>query len=274
MSKRESFDLPKLIDEIKSSRKYRDMGIPDETIADILRQQLARHDKPSEAVRSAKAILHNVMAPYLGDPDYAQARSALDAAFASGKPDAVQQTAREILAQHDSTRERMPYLAEFYAAIREACPSIRTVLDLACGLNPFALLWMGLPADVSYHAYDIHQPRVGLINHFLNGMGLAALAEARDVLLNPPRVEADAAFLFKEAHRIEKRRKGASRSLAQSLNARVIFISLPNRSLDGRRDLGARMQRLIEEIFEGQPGGLRSAEFPGETLYWLERGNG
>jgi hypothetical protein len=34
------------------------------------------------------------------------------------------------------------------------------------------------------------------------------------------------------------------------------------------------MQRLIEEIFEGQSGSLRSAEFPGETLYWLERGNG
>jgi len=274
MNKRESPDLAKLIGEIKSSRKYRDTGIPDETVGDILRQELARHAKPSEALRSAKAILHNVMAPYLGDPDYSQARSALDAAFASGSPDTVQQAAREILAQHDSTRERMPYLADFYAPIREACPGLHTVLDLACGLNPFALPWMVLPNDAAYHAYDIHQPRVELVNHFLGGLGLAPLAEARDVLVNPPQVEADAAFLFKEAHRIEKRRKGASRSLVQSLHARVIFISLPNRSLDGRRDLGARMQRLIEEIFEGQPGGLRSAEFPGETLYWLERGNG
>lgn len=274
MSKRESLDLPKLIDEIKSSRKYRGAGIPDETVADILRQELVRHDKPSEALRSAKAILHNVMAPYLGDPDYGQAQSTLDAAFASGNPDTVQQAAREILAQHDSTRERLSYLAEFYAAIREACPSIHTVIDLACGLNPFALPWMGLPADTAYHAYDIHQPRVDLINHFFHRMGLAALAEARDVLVNPPQVEADAAFLFKEAHRMEKRRKSASRLLIQSLRARVIFISLPNRSLDGRRDLSGRMQRLIEEIFEGQPGSLHSAEFPGETLYWLERGNG
>jgi 16S rRNA (guanine(1405)-N(7))-methyltransferase len=274
MSKREPPDLPKLIHEIKASRKYRGAGIPDETVADILRQALARHDKPSEALRSAKAILHNVMAPYLGEPDYSRAWSVLDAAFASNNTDAVRQAAREILAQHDSTRERLPYLAEFYAAIRNACPSIYTVLDLACGLNPFALPWMGLPDDAAYHAYDIHQPRVELVNHFLGGLGLAPLAEARDVLVNPPQVKADAAFLFKEAHRIEKRRKGASRSLAQSLHARVTFISLPNRSLDRRRDLGARMQRLIEEIFDGQPGSLRSVEFPGETLYWLERGNG
>jgi len=274
MSKHEPPDLPKLIGEIKASRKYRGAGIPDETIADILRQELACHAKPSEALRSAKAILHNVMAPYLGDPDYDKGRTALDAAFNTGDPGALRQAAREILTQHDSTRERLTYLADFYTAIRAACPAIHTVLDLACGLNPFALPWMGLPGDAAYHAYDIHQPRVELTNHFLTGLGLSPLAEVRDVLIEPPQIEADAAFLFKEAHRMEKRRKGASRLLIQSLNARVVFISLPNRSLDGRRDLGARMQRLIEEIFEGQPGGLHSAEFPGETLYWLERKNG
>jgi 16S rRNA (guanine(1405)-N(7))-methyltransferase len=274
MSKHTSGDLPAMIGEIRNSRKYREMGIPDATIEDILRQELERHPKPADALRSAKSILHNVMAPYLGDVDHDQARNLLDSAFASGEMEYIHQAARTILKQHDSTRERLPYLEDFYRCIREACPGMHTILDLACGLNPFAIPWMGLPNPVNYHAYDIHQPRVMLINQFLHGFGLQPLAEVRDILVDPPQVQADAAFLFKEAHRMEKRRKGASRELIQTLHAQVIFISLPNRSLDGQRDLGVRMKRLVNGIFEGTGSEIHSADFPGETLYWVVRENG
>ena len=132
---------------------------------------------------------------------------------------------------------------------------------------------MGLRDDVKYHAYDIHQPRVELINQFLRGLNMQQLAEVRDLLVPPPEIQADAAFLFKEAHRMEKRRKGASRGLIQALQARVIFVSLPNRSLDGQRDMGVRMDRLVKSIFEGTGSEIRRAEFPGETLYWAVRKN-
>jgi 16S rRNA (guanine(1405)-N(7))-methyltransferase len=274
MSKHTAADLPAMIAEIRNSRKYRDKGIPDATIEDILRGELAHHPKPAEAVRSAKAILHNVMAPYLGDVDHKLARGLLEDAFVSGKEETIRQTARGILEGHDSTRERLPYLGDFYQCIREACPNIQAILDLACGLNPFAFPWMGFPATVNYHAYDIHQPRVELINQFFRGFGLQPMAEARDILVNPPEIQADAAFLFKEAHRMEKRRKGASRGLIQALQARMVFVSLPNRSLDGQRDLGVRMDRLVKSIFEGTDSEIRSTEFPGETLYWVMRENG
>lgn len=274
MSKQISENLPAMIEEIKNSRKYRQTGIPDTTIEDILSRELARHPKPAEALHSAKAILHNVMAPYLGDVDHEQARNLLEDAFASGERETIRQAAWKILEQHDSTRERLPYLEEFYRCIREVCPEMHTVLDLACGLNPFAFPWMGLPETVNYHAYDIHQPRVELINQFFRGFSLQPLAEVRDILVNPPEIRADAAFLFKEVHRMEKRRKGASRALIQALHARVIFISLPNRSLDGQRNLGARMDRLVNGIYGGTGGEISKAEFPGETLYWVERDNG
>ncbi|MBM3137202.1 MAG: hypothetical protein FJZ98_03325 [Chloroflexi bacterium] len=271
MSRLDPENLTVLIAEIRNSRKYRDTGIPDATIEDILRQELARHPKPSEALRSARSILHNVMAPYLGDLDPNQVRDMMDAAFASEDEGNIRQAARTILESHDSTRERLPYLEDFYRCIREACPQMRTILDLACGLNPFAFPWMGLPSNVNFHAYDIHHPRVELINQFLSGTGMQPLAEVRDILVDPHGIQADATFLFKEAHRMEKRRKGASRALIHALQARVIFISLPNRSLDGQRDLGVRMSRLVQSIFDGIGGEIFSQEFPGETLYWVER---
>lgn len=274
MSKHTAIDLPAMIAKIRNSRKYRQTGIPDATIEDILRRELARHPKPADALRSAKAILHNVMAPYLDDVNHELACGLVEDAFASDDEQTIRKSARNILELHDSTRERLLYLENFYQCIREACPDIQTILDLACGLNPFAFPWMGFPATVNYHAFDIHQPRVEMINQFLRGLGLQPLAEARDILVNPPDVQADAAFLFKEAHRMEKRRKGASRGLIQALHARVIFVSLPNRSLDGQRDLGERMDRLVKSIFEGTGSEIHSAEFPGETLYWVVRENG
>ena len=270
----EKTDIPALIQKIKYSRKYRGMGIPYSTIEDVLRRELERHPKPADAQRSAKAILHNIMAPYLGDVDYAQAELLLDNAFASNDVKTIKDTCRTILSQHDSTRERLPYLENFYRQILEICPHPSSILDLACGLNPFSFPYMGLPTTVRYNAYDIHKPRVALINRFFKGMELAPLAEVRDILVCPPENQTDAAFLFKEAHRMEKRRKGASRELVAALNAQVIFISLPNRSLDGRRDLRARMDVLFSSITEGVTGLTGSVEFPGETLYWIERRNG
>ena len=47
-----------------------------------------------------------------------------------------------------------------------------SILDLACAMHPFAHPWMNLPPDCPYLAYDLHQPRVDLINHFFQTAGI------------------------------------------------------------------------------------------------------
>ena len=266
--------ISELVDKIANSRIYRKTGIPRQTIEDVLNREFMRFPKEAEALRSARAILHNIMAPYLGDPDYTAESIKLAGITASKDRAVLKAFCLEILARHDSTRERNPYLSEFYKTIIEIAQTPYIILDLACGLNPFALPFMGLPEGVEYHAYDLHQPRVDLINSFFASQDIQPLAETRDVLLDPPGITADAAFLFKEAHRMEKRRKGCSRELVRALNAKVTFISLPNRSLDGQRDLHKRMDALIEQISAGLDVEIGSRAFPGETLYWLRKSNG
>ena len=264
-------DLDALLAKIQSSKKYQDLGVPEETLRDLLEQELARHNKPAEALKSARAKLHNIMAPYLGDPDYEQAAADLRQAFANG-PEIVKATCAEILRQHDSTRERLAYLEDFYTGIRSVCAQPHSVLDLACGLNPFALPWMGLPEDCRFYAYDIHPARVALLNEFLRLSGREPLAEVRDVLVRPPEIEAEAAFLFKEAHRMEKRQKGCNRSLWAALKVHFLFVSLPNRSLDGRRDLRERMRALVDNSIDPQDWIERGElDFPGETIYWMRK---
>lgn len=265
--------LENLLVQLRACKKYH--GMPEETLRDILADELRRQRKPAEALKNARAHLHNVLAPYLGDLDYRQARKDLEEAAhaspGSQTPLALRALCETFLYEHDSTHERLPYLSEFYEQIFGICGPVKRVLDLACGLNPFALPWMGLPAGVAYHAYELIDERVALINQFLRASGREGLAEVRDILVRPPDIEADAAFLFKEAHRLEKRQKGCNRRLWAALRVRLLFVSLPNRSLDGQRDLRERMRQLVKDNLAFEPAEMGELEFPGETVFWMRK---
>ncbi len=260
-----------LIEKIQTSRKYQHLGLPEEILRDLLEGEMARYGKPAQALKSARAKLHNIMAPYLGDLDYDKAEKDLRTAFDSGSSQMVKETCASFLRQHDSTRERLDYLQEFYEGIFSVCGQPESLLDLACGLNPFALPWMNLPKTSRFYTYDIHPARIKLINEFFELSGREALGEVRDVLVRPPEIKADAIFLFKEAHRMEKRRKGCSRTLWAALKFKYLFVSLPNRSLDGRRDLRERMRALITAGMDGKNWEQGELEFPGETVYWMRK---
>ena len=263
--------LAELIEQIRTSKKYQDLNLPEETLQDLLSQELSRYKKPADALKSTRAKLHNILAPYLGDLDYPHALQELQNAFSSNDPDAVNTTCESFLRQHDSTRERLAYARDFYECIFSICGQPQSILDLACALNPFTLPWMNLPITTHFYAYDIHPARIELINTFLQLSGREPLAEVRDVLVRPPEIEADAAFLFKEAHRMEKRQKGCNRTLWAALKVKYLFVSLPNRSLDGRRDMRERMRRLVKNSMDGHDWELGELEFPGETVYWIRK---
>jgi len=123
---------------------------------------------------------------------------------------------QQLLLSHVSTRERWPILVDFYQQIFEITGMPHSIMDLACGMNPFALPWMGLPKNVEYHAYDLNEPRIKLINHFFSAYGLPELADHRDFLIHKPEISADATFLFKEVHRLENREKGCTLPLVKT----------------------------------------------------------
>jgi len=107
---------------------------------------------------------------------------------------------------------------------------------------------MGLPLSTRLYAFDIHQPRIALINQFFSLVGLEPLAKMSDVLVDPPVENTDAAFLFKEAHRMEKREPGCSRSFWLAIRARFLLISLPSVSLHGKFNLTAKHRKLVDAI--------------------------
>lgn len=262
--------LQSLVDELLNSRKYRALQLPAETVRDLLEQELARHRNSKDALKAVRHKLHTVVAPYLGDPDYDRVPGELAAAGAAG-PAALREACAGVLSAHASTRERLAVLENFYPRLFAVTGTPARILDLACGLNPFAWPWMGLPVSTRYHAYDIHAPRVAAINAFFQSLGLAPLAEARDVLVHPPEMAADVAFLFKEAHRMEERRRGCSRPFWRALKVRWLLVSLPAESLSGKFQLAERQRALVNEAIGDAAWPVTELVFGSEIVFCIDK---
>ena len=256
---------------ILQHRKYRELEIPKETVMDLIQRELKPGLDEKSVMKSVRKKMHNIIAPYLGDPDYSEAIGWLETAYRSGDPDEIKQTCTRILNQHVSTRERVPWLKDFYQQLFNLSGKPGSILDLACGLNPISLPWMDLSAQTDYHAFDIHTPRVKFINHFFVLAGRQPLAEVSDILVNPPGKRADIAFFFKEAHRLEQRRKGANRELWQALNVDTLLVTLPVNSLSGQHDLSGQMRRLVENSLQGLSWSVKEIKIGNELIFCMKK---
>ena len=261
--------LPTWVGTILKAKKYRDRGIPEDTIRDLLSQPEAQKLNPHAQPKWLKRKLHNIVADYLGDPDYAGASHEMDAVFSLGDVNKEKEFCRQILNSHASTKERMDRLADFYQGIFKVTGKPQSISDLACGLNPLAFPWMGLNSSIEYHAFDLHSPRIDFINHYFTCIKLEPLAEHRDILVNPPTILTDITFLFKEAHRLDQRQKGCNKFLWQKINSRWLIVSLPSESLSGKHDLIEKHRKLVMDSIGGANWPIIELQFGTELVFCI-----
>jgi 16S rRNA (guanine(1405)-N(7))-methyltransferase len=264
-------ELQPQIEEILNSRKYRGLDIPPETVEDILERELARHRSSKDAVKETRKKLHNIVAPYLGDPDFQSASAALERAFENRDNEQVRSECTRILASHASTRERLPILGVFYKKIFALTGVPDAILDLACGLNPFSFPWMGLPTSVKYYAYDLNRPRLEFIHHYFKLQGLSPSGSNTDILIHPPAVEAPVAFFFKEAHRFEQRQHGCNLPFWKALHVRFLLVSLPTSSLSGKHNLAEQQRDLVYTTVQDQPWKVTEIVFDNEIVFCIKK---
>ena len=249
--KQHTADPAALAQPILESKKYRSLNLPSETVIDLIQLALDHGLKPDQAVDETRKKLHNIVAPYLGDPDYKKEQEYLEHIGTFPNPEETRLFSRRMLESHASTHERIPLLDEFYKKIFDITGMPASIMDLACAMHPFGYPWMGLPSGCLYQAYDLHQPRVDLINRYFKAAGVKGQAYYGDILLNPPSQKAEAAFFFKEAHRFDQRKHGCNRPFFEALNVRWLVVSLPASNLTGRFDLADRQRKLVTETLAG-----------------------
>jgi 16S rRNA (guanine(1405)-N(7))-methyltransferase len=263
-------DRNRLLERVLKAHKYRETGLNPQTVLDLIDREASRQTSEKALYKAVRRKLHNIVAPYLGDPDYARLTEELDT-LQNPTPDSPELRAicLDALNAHASTAERLPEQEAFYQRLFEATGRPATIVDLACALHPLAFPWMGLPLSTAYHAYDIVQPRVDFINHFFKTIGLAPLAENRDILVDPPEIHADLGIFFKEAHRFEKRQPGCNRDFWTSLNVDTLAVSLPTQNLAGTHSLLDLHRQLVEANLA--PGKIREELiFDKEVIFLID----
>jgi 16S rRNA (guanine(1405)-N(7))-methyltransferase len=263
-------ELTQYVGEILKSTKYRSIDIPEDLIESLYIQETPNHKRTQDLHKAVRKKLHNVIASYLGDPDYKHAAIDLSSAFNQSEA-AVRTVCTEILDSHVSTKERLLFLESFYQEIFARVGKPDSILDLACGLHPFGLPWMGLDQNCQYYAYDIVKARIDLINTFFTLSKRQPLAFQQDILLHPPQIEADMAFFFKEAHRFDQRQRGCNRYFWQSLQVKNLMVSLPTSSMTLRHNKIDQHRRLVYDNLKGLDWSVEEFQIENELIFWFRR---
>ncbi len=260
----------RLAAEVLGSRRYR--WIAPDLVQRLAGDALVGARNEADAVKRTKRRLHQIFGAYVWDvrPDVAltQLRTALETGGAEG----VRTACRALLGRHASTRERLPVLDELYRAIFALTGPPAVLMDLACGLGPLALPWMGLPPGTKYLACDIDRRLVHLVDGFLTLLDVPHVATLRDVVATPPPGPADVALLLKTAPCLEQQAPGSTRRLVCALEARHVVLTFPTRSLGGAcKGMSAHYRALLDEIVAGMEWQIQELRFPPELVFVLTK---
>jgi len=263
---------PNIIDvvhEIARSRKYKD--ICEATLFRIVKDSLARSRTRKEAVSRAKRKLHQVYGAYLEGWKPKAIREDV-ACLAGASPEDAKPVCRRILSHHASTRERLPLLDTLYGKIFAIAGIPERILDVGCGLHPFAWPWMGLPEETEYTAWDVNREMVELVQSFFDTVGCRGKAECRDVLVELPEKGFDLVFLMKTLPCLEQQEKGCSQRLLETIPARYSVVSFPVSSLAGRgKGMREAYTGEVERLMRNRPWRAVGLDVREEVVFVVER---
>lgn len=253
---------------VLASRRYRSLHPP--LVRRVAQGEAQGARSPAELVKRTKRALHQIFGAYLPTPPrYERLHAELHAAGSGADARAV---LRRAMAQHASTRERLDHLDAFYAALAAHVGTPRSVLDVACGLQPLALPWWGLPAAAEIHAWDIDTALVGFVGACLHHLGFTAHAAAVDLLAVPAWPVTEVALVLKTLPCLEQQAPGAGQALLAAIPAPRIVVSFPTRSLGGRaKGMAGSYARGFEALLSARGWSAVSFEVGPELVYVVSR---
>ncbi|HXH26719.1 MAG TPA: hypothetical protein VNG90_02400 [Candidatus Acidoferrum sp.] len=247
--------IAEITQKILNSPKYSalDSRVVERVVAESVRRYGLKR-----AQHEAKRVLHQVWGVYFGELKPAKLRDAdLDS----------------LLQLHQSTRERLPFLRDFYEQIFTITGQPSTIVDYACGLNPLAFYHLGYDYPGHYQALDIDHFTVDLLNQQFQKLGVANRFNARpgDLLLDKP-IKADIALLLKVLPPLELQRKGASRDILQKQNSRFTVVSYPLKSISGyEKGMGDFYRQQFYAAIQDQGMKVTELPFANELVFVIDK---
>ncbi|WP_420630028.1 16S rRNA methyltransferase [Candidatus Leptofilum sp.] len=260
--------LELLTEQVLRGAKYRE--ITPGLVRRIGAQELAKRRSFKEAVKATKNKLHQVGGAYQQTKINYEKSLEMLRETAVSHPN-FRTTCHQLMQAHASTRERLSILDEFYTTILADLPPVRTVLDLACGLNPLMYPWLPLPEDVQFTAVDIYSDMLTFIQDFFEIAGVNGRTQQRDIIGNPPTEKYDLILLLKTIPCLEQVDKLAGEKLVDGLNGRTLLISYPTQSLGGRgKGMVENYAQQFERLANGRNWQVQRFDFATELAFLVQ----
>lgn len=259
--------VPQLVAGLRASRNYR--NVCDATLERVARWSLQRYPQPKHALKMAKNKLHQIYGAYMDTMNAEQIENRLASAT---DVSSLRSIGRDVLGSHASTRERMPLLESLYGALFDITGMPESILDLACGLHPFALPWMGIPPSTRYIPIDIDFRLAQLHNVLLSAVGMQPLARCEDLLAADRFESTQMVFLLKALPCLDQQDHDASNQVLSKLQAPWLVVSFPTRSLGGRaKGMQAHYAAQYQPLLQRHGHLAATLTFPNETFYVLSK---
>lgn len=268
---RAASELEELVRLVAVGAGYR--GLSHDLIASVGARELAKRRNLKEAVKATRSKLHQVTGAYFPRQEYGRWLALLRDAAASGERERLRSACRVVMAEHASTRERLPILDELYTRTLGSIGPISRVVDVACGLNPLAIPWMPLAPAAEYHAYDVYPELAAFLAEAMPLLGVRGTAAVADVTVAPPVERAEVALVCKALPCLEQLDKTVGSRLLDTLDARYLLVTYPVRSLGGRgKGMVATYDAQLHRLVEGRGWSVTRYDFTTELAFLITKG--
>lgn len=180
---------------------------------------------------------------------------------------------KSILKSHLSTKERYDFYPEIYKKIWKITGKPKSILDLACGMNPFSFEYMNLK-DVNYFAVELSKEDSNFIqNYFNQNKKINGKSKAMN-LLNIKDFEfpkSDIAFIFKFLDPAIIKNKKFAEQFLKKIPAKYIIVSFSTETIS-KKPMRNPRRKWFENICKNLDFEIKKIlEFKNEIFYVIKK---
>lgn len=168
------------------------------------------------------------------------------------------------LTAHKSSKERFPYYKQLYKKIFEITGNPKTILDIACGLNPLSIPLMEMKPY--YTGIELSKIDCENLNNWLKINKINGKIIQQDITKSLNFPSADLVFLFKVFDSVEEKGHKLAEKILKNLNCRYAVISFSTTTLKGNK-MNFPRRGWIEQLLKRLNYKYKNIELPNEIFY-------
>ena len=234
-------------------------------------KQCLRSKKTKELVSVTRKDLRRVFGLFVVNPLNKKIINSLES-FNDGNIDSI-------LLSHRSTEERLPFYFSIYSLIFDklksmGLPESFSLLDIACGYNPFAYKFFPTPPN-KYVACDLSSSEMALVNDFFSQTKIQGSAFGVDIISEAffswlETNSFDLCFLFKALDSFEQVQRHISKKLLSMIKSKFFVVSFSLVSIGGNSQIQANKRTWFERFCERNNWQFETLQVPNEIFYVIK----